>query len=200
MKAVQKLPDSYREIFSVDLQKNIKVAVLVNVLVTVLFVVFAIPMHFYIPITTMFDKQDGLVAYAVRLVVLLVLTVAYMILHELVHGAAMKLCGTKKVRYGITGLYAFAASDDYYDKKGYIFVALAPVVFWGVVIGVVNAFVSIQWFWVVYIIQLLNISGAAGDLYVTIKFARFPKDILVKDCGVGMTVYSEKREGRNGQI
>ena len=34
----------------------------------------------------------------------------------------MKLCGTKKIKYGFTGLYAFAGSDDYYriTLTGYV--------------------------------------------------------------------------------
>lgn len=76
-------------------------------------------------------------------------------------------------------------------KKAYIFIALAPVVLWGIVLAVINAFVPEAWFWVVYLLQVINLSGAAGDLFVTVKFSRFPKDILVRDYGVGMTVYSE---------
>jgi len=89
-------------------------------------------------------------------------------------------------------MYAFAGSNDYYAKKPYIFIALAPVVLWGVVIALVNPFVSAYWFWVVYLLQVINLSGAAGDLFVTVKFSRLPKDILVKDHGVGMTVYSKE--------
>ena len=104
----------------------------------------------------------------------------------------MKICGTKKVKYGFTGMYAFAGSEDYYDKKSYIFIALAPVVLWGIVLAIVNCFVPVEWFWVVYMIQIMNISGAAGDLFVTVKFSRFPQDILIRDHGVGMKVYSQK--------
>ena len=71
-------------------------------------------------------------------------------------------------------------------------IALAPVVFWGIVIAVINVLVPEGWFWVVYMIQVTNLSGAAGDLYVTVKFSRFPKDILIKDHGVGMTVFSKE--------
>jgi len=67
---------------------------------------------------------------------------------------------------------------------------LAPVVFWGIVLAVINVLVPLEWFWVVYFIQIINLSGAAGDLYVTVKFSRLPSDILVQDYGVGMTVYS----------
>jgi len=43
---------------------------------------------------------------------------------------------------------------------------------------------------VIFFLQITNISGAAGDIYVAAKFSRFPADILVKDTGVDMTVYS----------
>lgn len=191
MKAVRTLPEGYQEIYSVDLKKDKKAAVIVNAAAIVIAVLLCVPMHFYIPITTLYDMQSGLGAYIMRFVALFLLMIAYMVLHELVHGVAMKMCGTKKVKYGINGLYAFAGSADYYGKKAYIFIALAPVVLWGIVLAVINAFVPEAWFWVVYLLQVINLSGAAGDLFVTVKFSRFPKDILVKDYGVGMTVYSE---------
>ena len=39
---------------------------------------------------------------------------------------------------------------------------------------------------------MLNISGAAGDLYVSWKFTKLPADILINDVGVSMTVYSKE--------
>lgn len=190
MKAIHNLPEGYKEILSINLQKDKKVALIVNGLALVIAIAFAVPMHFYIPISTLFSFEKGITAYFIRFISLLVLMVFYMILHELVHGITMKYFGAEKIKYGFTGLYAFAGSDDYYDKRSYIIIALAPVVIWGIVLAVINALVPEDWFWVVYFIQLLNISGAAGDIYVSIKFSKLPKDILIKDYGVGMTVYS----------
>ena len=155
-------------------------------------VIMAVPMHFVVSVLTLFDMEQGIGAYALRFVVLMAGVVIYIILHELVHGIAMKLCGTKKVKYGFAGTYAFAGSTDYYDKKNYFFIALAPVILWGVVLAILNVFVPEQWFWVVYYIQIANVSGAAGDLYVTVKFSKMPKDILVTDSGVEMKVYSKQ--------
>ncbi len=175
-----------------QLTKREKTAILVNGLSLLLVLVMVLPMLFIVPFSTLFQEGD-LMAFAIRLFAMGMLLILYMILHELVHGIAMKVCGTKKVKYGFTGMYAFAGSDDYYDKKSYIFIALAPIVFWGIVLGIVNCLVPTTWFWVVYMIQIFNISGAAGDLFVTVKFSKFPKDILVKDYGVGMTVYSAEK-------
>lgn len=191
MKSFQSLPEGYREIYSIDLQKDKKTAVVVNVLSLFIAAVITVPMIFVVPISTLFNMDDGYGPYLIRFGALLVLIVLYMVLHEIVHGIAMKMCGTKKVKYGFTGLYAFAGSEDYYDKKSYIFIALAPIVVWGIVLGIINFFVTTEWFWVIYLIQITNISGAAGDLFVTVKFSHMPKDILVKDYGVGMHVFSK---------
>lgn len=191
MKALNILPEGYKEIFSVNLQKNKKMAVLLNLTAFIVAVLMFLPANYFVSISSLFDMSDGLLPYFIRFMSLIVMMLLYIILHELVHGITMKITGTQKVKYGFTGLYAFAGSDDYYDKKSYIIIALAPIVVWGILLAVVNIFVPDSWFWVVYFVQIANISGAVGDVYVTAKFSRMPKDILVQDSGVGMTVYSK---------
>ncbi len=191
MKAIKQLEEGYSELISIDLQKNTKLKLLVNLIAIILAIIMVVPMNFYISIKTVFVAQNGLGHLALKLGVLVISIIAYMFLHELVHGVAMKICGTEKIKYGFTGLYAFAGSEDYYDKAGYIFIALVPVVLWGIALAVINFFVPNGWFWIVYVIQIVNVSGASGDFYVTFKFIRLPKDIWVKDLGVSMTVYSK---------
>ena len=192
MKAFENLPDGYHEIYAVDLQKNKKVALLVNILAILIAALLVVPMCFVVPISSLFSMETGMKNYIFRFGILLVLIIVYMVLHELVHGIAMKICGTKKVKYGFTGMYAFAGSQDFYNKKAYIYIALAPVVLWGSVLAVITPLVSAEWFWVVYMIQIINVSGAAGDLFVTVKFLRLPRDILIRDYGVGMKVFSKE--------
>ena len=191
MRSYENLPESYNEIYTVNLQKDKKVAVLVNVLAIVIAAVLAIPMHFVVPFDTLFNLTNGIKDILIKCGTLIALMIVYMVLHELVHGIAMKICGTKKVKYGFTGMYAFAGSKDFYDKKAYIFIALAPVVLWGIILGIINLIVPVDWFWIVYLIQIINLSGAAGDLYVTVKFSRLPEDILIQDYGIGMKVFSK---------
>ena len=100
MKAISTLPQGYKNIYTLNLKKDKIVS-----------------MHFVVPIFSFFDMSEGLKKYLIRFITWFVLSILYLILHELVHGIAMKICGTKKVKYGYTGLYAFAGSDDYYDIK-----------------------------------------------------------------------------------
>ena len=64
---------------------------------------------------------------------------------------------------------------------------------WGAVFLALNLAMGEKFFWFIYLLQLVNVSGAAGDLYVSFRFLRMPKDILVQDTGVSMTVFT-----RNG--
>lgn len=79
MKAIQILPENYREIFSVNLQKNKKIAVLINVLAVLIAIAMAIPMHFYIPITTLFSFENGIKAYFIRILAFFLLIIVYML-------------------------------------------------------------------------------------------------------------------------
>ena len=190
MKSTLELPAGYRPILQIDLQKDKKKMLLINGIACVIIVALGVLGQQIVPIGRMFDIDYGWLNYVFRFVALLVGIVLYMVLHELVHGVFMRRFSGSKVKYGFTGMYAFAGSDAYFCKKHYIIIALAPVVVWGVVLTLICSVLSEQWFWVAYFIQINNLSGAAGDYYVTWKFRSLPADILVQDSGVAMTVYS----------
>ena len=189
----EQLPDDYQKILEVDLQKDKKIALGLNLSSVVIGVLMGWGGHQVVSISKLFDFSQGTGMYFLRFASLLAVMVAYIILHEAVHGIVMKAYGAKKVRYGFTGLYAFAGTDAYFDKVSYIVVALAPVLFWGMVLLILGFSVPSSWFWVIYATQILNVSGAAGDAYVTVRFWHLPADILVHDHGTGMAVYSKTK-------
>ena len=147
-----------------------------------------------VPEAKFFDLSAGYGVYFLRLLVMLAGLFVYIILHELVHGVFMRLFSKMRVKYGFTSLYAYAGSDAYFDKSSYIIIALAPVVVWGAVLALVCALVPPLWFWPLYIIQINNFAGAAGDFYVAVRFARLPREILVRDTGTAMTVFAKSTE------
>lgn len=190
MNNLVELPAGYVEIEKIDLQKDKKTALLVNVFALFIAVPMLIFGAVFVPLTALFDFSAEPWTYFSKWIFLLVGIILYMVLHELVHGVCMKHFSGAKVHYGFTGMYAYAGSEAYFNKKSYIIIALAPVVVWGFVLLLLNFLVGTSWFWCVYFIQICNISGAAGDVYVTYKFSKMPEDILIQDIGVSMTVYS----------
>lgn len=191
MENYTELPDGYKEILKIDLQKNKKQAVLVNVMALIIGVAMLTPLLSKNIRTDVFESAFE--NSFPKLLVMLVGMIVYLILHELVHGIFMKKFSGIKPKYGYTGLYAYAGSTACFNRKCYIIIALAPIVIWGIVLAVLQFAVPDSWGWIVYCIQVINISGAAGDIYVTYKMSRMPADILVNDVGVSMTVYSAEK-------
>jgi len=184
------LPEGYKEIKKVDLQKDKKLAGVVNGLAFIVMAAMIVPMLFIVPIKEL--MSDGKLMYLAKLGAMAVGIMVYIILHELVHGIFMIGYSKIKPTYGFSGMYAYAGSSAFFCKTHYIVIALAPIVIWGVVLLILNLLVPVGWFWVVYLIQIMNISGAAGDLYVSVSFSKLPKDILINDTGVSMTIYSRE--------
>ncbi len=185
-------PENYRVIYTLDV-KNKKLALLLNVLALLIAVIMVIIASLYIPLDTLFEtaEMDSLI---MKCTVLIVGLIVYLVLHELVHGLFMKLFSDAKVRFGFTGLVAYAASDGYFHKKAYLVIALAPVVIWGVVLLAANLMVSASWFWVVYTLQICNIAGAAGDVFITLKLLSMPSTILIHDVGTTMAIYVREEQ------
>lgn len=191
MKNTVSLPEGYSEEFGIDLQKNKKLMLLVNGIAIAIMLPMAFLGALAVPFASFFGSDELWYMPLLKASVLMLGYIAYIVLHELVHGIFMKHFSGVKPKYGFTLMYAYAGSEAYFNKKSYIIIALAPVVIWGAVLGVLCAVLPQSWFWVVYLIQIGNISGAAGDFYVTFKFLKLPKDILVNDTGVAMTVYTK---------
>ena len=143
---------------------------------------------------TLFSMDDGFGFYFLRLGMLTAGYAAYVVLHELVHGVCMKYFSGAPVRYGFTGLYAYAGSEAYFTKKCYFIIALAPVAVWGVVLLALCMLCARA----VVLDGLFDPDrqhrGRGRRLYVVWRFAAMPPDILVRDAGVDMTVYSRGRK------
>ena len=118
--------------------------------------------------------------------------VAYIFLHEGVHGVCIRLFCGERASYGFNGMFAYAGKKDaYFTKRQYIVIALAPVAVWGVVLLWLQIALP-GWFFPIYAVQVGNIGGAVGDFYVTALLLRMPQDTLCNDDGLSMRFYTRK--------
>ena len=185
MRHTWQLPEDYTLHSEIDLQNNKKqfwivngISLVILVLVSALGVMICPRLHFegwLFPVL-------WLAGFA-----------AYILLHELIHGIVIRLISGKWGNFGLTLTYAYAGSDCYFDRAGYLVIALAPIVLWGLVYAVAAALVPEEWFWLVWLWQAANLSGGAGDLYVTWYMLRLDSRILIRDTGVAMTVYAPEK-------
>lgn len=115
------------------------------------------------------------------------------IVHELIHGITIKLTTGFKVEYGFNWNYAYAGNTKaYFNRVTYIIIALAPVVILGIIYFLLLIYLPASFFWLFYMLQIFNISGALGDFYM-VKITRdMPKDMLVNDSGFVMKFYARE--------
>ncbi len=194
MKSCSVLPENYIPLTVIDLEKDKKVFWFVNILSFVIAAVMVVVGVLVVPLDLELDADNFVTGWLLPLVVLLAGIFAYIVLHEAVHGIFMYAFSRVRPRFGFRLVFAYAGSSAYFDRIRYIVIALAPVVIWGMVLLIIDLFSKGIWFWVVYVIQICNVGGAAGDFYVTAKMLRMPKDILVQDTGIQMTVFAPVQE------
>ncbi len=48
------------------------------------------------------------------------------------------------------------------------------------------------WAWWVYLLQVFNISGAAGDFYTAWVISRQPADAYIRDSGTAMEIFARR--------
>ncbi len=193
MKAYSVIPNDYKEIQRINLQKDKKAAFQVNMGAAVIMIIVLLLGNLIVPFKILLDDPGSPASIFIRLGVLLLGYLLYMILHELTHATVMKAVGGGKVVFGFTGIYAFAGSnEDYFDKTSYRCIALAPLVVWSIIFGIAAFIVPEDWFWVIWFLQASNIGGSFGDIYVTFKLWNSPQSILIKDTGIEMTVYDRE--------
>lgn len=188
MKNTFSLPEGFQHAFTLDLQKNKKQALLVNglaLLIGVLLWLVSFPLM--VSSLTASWRTGGM--WFLQLMVFSISILAYLPLHELVHGLFIRRYSGKRAHYGLTWLYAYAGSKAFFCKQDYFIIALSPVVFWGVVFALLAFVLPLPWFWVAYGLEIVNLSGAAGDLYVIGRLCRLPSSLLVQDSGLSMDIY-----------
>ena len=118
--------------------------------------------------------------------------VVYILAHEWAHGMAIRFITGRQAEFGFElkkGM-AYASSTAYFGKAAYIFIALAPVVIWGVILWILGRDVDDHWFWYLYAVQIFNFSGAVGDFYVTWLTLKAPAGTIIRDYGTSMMFYA----------
>ena len=179
----------YKECTKIDLVKNKKEALLVNIYGIIIMVVMAV----FIPLLIMggiieFNLET---TFPIFFIVLLISLILYIPLHEIVHDIVLKNYTDEKLSFGWKLVYAYCGSKEaVVDRKEYYAVALAPLLVFSVVfisLMFLNPSLSLVW----YVMEIMNVSGSVGDIYVSIKLRKEKsRDILITDSGTDMSFWS----------
>jgi len=138
-----------------------------------------------------FDFASGTILISVALFI------GTVVLHELIHGVFMSVYGGKPsygagIAYFILP-YFYATTKTAFLRNQFIVIAIAPLVVISLVgIGLMAAFPSlVQWLFILFIV---NASGAVGDLWVIRNVLRYPKHVLLEDRKTGLIIYGKEMD------
>ncbi len=187
MKNTTKLPEGYEEIYKIDLKNDKKKAAFIYIIGFVIVILMIIIGMIFVPITTFFDYP---VILFIKFLVIIVGLILCIVLQNLLSIIILKCFAKTKTNIGLANGFSYVGSDIYFNKKFYVAIGFAPMIIIVVLFLIINVIAGIGWFWCIYIIQVYCISSSFSHIYLTYKLSKLPKDVLIKDSGLSMTVYS----------
>lgn len=189
------LPQNYKLVKTID-AKNAKVGIALNLIASLVVVACIVGAYFIVGVSLNdligLDENYGF-GNIIRSVVFLVVMVVYIILHELVHGAAYKALTKQKLTFGFTLTVAFCGVPQIYVyRKTALISVLAPFVVF-LPVFLVLCFVLPNPLEKLLAATMLgmHVGGCCGDLWVAglLLFKLRDKATLMNDTGPKQTFY-----------
>ena len=193
--SIQTLPSGYRSVLTLKLKGRNKSAIAINILAAVAVIPLLILGFFLKPIGTVYASVDLEQAWLLLLhPIAIILGIGiYTLLREGFHGLLIKFLTISSPTFGFFGLCFYASGDkQLLGKKVYILLSLGPSVLLFFMLLILNITLPSLYFWIIYFIQIVNIAGMVGDIYMAYIAYKMPKDLLVRDRGVDITFYSRE--------
>lgn len=194
------LPEAYQLSGSLDLSKDRRLAIILNLVAAVLLLLFG--WAFYTALHILRPGLDGgllnltlssPLAILSSLVTLILVSLVMVVIHEAFHGLFFWLITRQRPVYGFKGFYAFASAPGWYiPRNPYLVVAFAPFI--AITVVGLGLFVVAPPGLILPILLLmtLNASGAVGDLLVAFWLLIQPASVYIQDFGDGVNVYRLK--------
>jgi hypothetical protein len=197
MKPTQTLPEGYFLKGSLDLSKNTRALLGLNLIGVVLFFLFAwlftaIAVQIRPDSSAVFSVVEisGIWSFVRLILAIVLLQVVMIVLHEGFHGFFFWAFARAHPHYAFKGLYAYASMPGwYFPRRQYLIVCLAPLVGITLLGFLLIAFIPAAWILLVLVVMTLNAAGAVGDMAVAIWLIRAPAGCLANDQGDAFNLY-----------
>lgn len=186
------LPQNYKAVKVIDAKEDKKVVIIFNI-VALLVMAISVAIAWILVGDVFGDMANLGYANLIRVAVFLVVMIAYVILHELVHGAMYKALTKQKLTFGLTLSVAFCGVPNIYVyRRTALLAVLAPFAVFLPVFTVLpivlttpvdKILASFMWG--------MHVGGCVGDLYVAglLLFKYRDKTVLMNDTGPKQTFY-----------
>lgn len=105
-------------------------------------------------------------------------------LHEIIHGIAYRITGTKKenITFGMAiekGVF-YCLSNEEIKRKSVLISLMAPLISIGIITLIISLIFNMP---LLCLLSIINIGGATGDIMMFIYIVRLDKNLLYKELG-----------------
>lgn len=188
--STQTLPTGYVQSGQIDLKKNKRLSILLNIGALIIF----IPMFYLLSGFIAWVRPDitnfsvtitiGKVFSAIGLVVLV------LIIHEIIHGLFFWIFSHGRPVFALRPLYAYAGAPTwFFPKRQYAITALGPLVIIGAVGLLLLLLAPISWIPMIALLVALNTGGAIGDVFVFFRLLKCSPTSFANDTGEVVTFF-----------
>ena len=190
MNASKTLPDGYVQSGEVNLKKNKRLAITLNIIALFVGILsFYLLSSFAALVRPDLMNISGSMTAGVW-AVMLGLVVLLMTIHESVHGFFFWVFTRSRPVFAFRLFYAYAGAPDWYiPTRQYMIVTLGPLVIIGAVGILLMLLVPESWVLFIAFVVALNTGGSAGDLLVFTRLFKLSPTCLANDTGDIVTFY-----------
>ena len=192
MSAKKSKPEGFKNKETIDLRADKKLWLGINGAALAAAMVLVLLGCLYEPVTRFFDAAGGWMLL-LRFVLLLVGMGVYFYMNEYIRRFMIEKLTGKAAQVVREKPCVFTAPTRSLTVKEYLKVSFVPVLALGALLLLLILVLPEKLFWQVYIIQIIKLAGAAGDVYIAYKLLRRKKDVRIEDDVTSITVWSKNQ-------
>ncbi|MGB2896267.1 MAG: DUF3267 domain-containing protein [Anaerolineales bacterium] len=187
------LPEGYAQIGEINLKKNKRLAVALNLLAF-----FVAVLCFFMLTSFAAYVRPGVITTSGTItvggtVVVAVLVVLLLTVHELIHGLFFWVFTCSRPVFALRLFYAYAGAPDWYiPTRQFAAVAVGPLVIIDAVGLLLMLVVPESWVLLILLLVAFNTGGSIGDLLVFTNLFKLSSTSLANDTGDVMTFYERQ--------
>ncbi|MCG2787514.1 MAG: DUF3267 domain-containing protein [Anaerolineae bacterium] len=191
--STQTLPHGYTQTGEVNLKKDKRLAIFLNILAFLIFIlIFYLLSLFGAMLRSGTTNISGSIS-AGAMILLIGLTVFILIVHELIHGFFFWLFSRSRPVFALRPLYAYAGAPGwYFPKRQYAITALGPLVIIGAVGLLLMLLAPVSWLLTIAFLVAMNTGGAIGDIFVFFRLLKSSSTTFANDTGDVVTFFERQ--------
>ena len=185
LKPTKTLPDHYNLDASLDLSKNMRALLVLNLVGLILFFFFGwVFWRLFAWLRPDFNQRNFVVGSFSGWVLFLLASVLVIVFHEIIHGVFFWIFLRDRPTFGFRGAYAFAAAPDWFiPRRQFAVIGLAPLLVITTVGLLALPLTPSNLLPASLFALTINAAGAVGDLFVVGWLFTKPPSVLVNDEG-----------------